>query len=260
MISIKPGDNIYEVEKIIKKRVKRGVLEYFVKWEQFPLNQATWEPYVNLTNVKYMIDDFEKRRLKKRKGKRRYYSIYREIKPWNFYKKQSNDINLMFQCDNQNKSEANNISNNTQDEDIANDQFQIKRKRRRRHLFDQTNPFLLEQKEKEKESESLKRYQLLSNNDHDKLQINNNNETQSNNQNKEGLTNITTIHYSEITILSIEAVKKINGSLYAVVNYLLEGKRNTSLIKTEEFYHHNSEFLLKYYESKIQFEKIINSA
>ena len=38
------------VEKVIKMRVsKKGKEEFLVKWVGYPLSQATWEPYENLS-------------------------------------------------------------------------------------------------------------------------------------------------------------------------------------------------------------------
>lgn len=38
------------VEKVIKMRVsKKGKEEYLVKWAGYPLSEATWEPFENLS-------------------------------------------------------------------------------------------------------------------------------------------------------------------------------------------------------------------
>ncbi len=50
----------YCVEQILQKRVNRkGVAEYLVKWENYPINQSTWEPKENLANSKDLIEEFE---------------------------------------------------------------------------------------------------------------------------------------------------------------------------------------------------------
>lgn len=47
------------VEKIINKRKKKGVLEYLVKWENFPNWENTWEPISNLKQAKETIQQYE---------------------------------------------------------------------------------------------------------------------------------------------------------------------------------------------------------
>ena len=52
----------YEVEKILEKRVvKKGKIEYLVKWKNFeePADY-TWEPTNNLEAVRDLVDKFEK--------------------------------------------------------------------------------------------------------------------------------------------------------------------------------------------------------
>ena len=47
---IKRGsDGEYYVEKVIKMRVKEGREEFLVKWIDYPLSEATWEPFENLS-------------------------------------------------------------------------------------------------------------------------------------------------------------------------------------------------------------------
>ncbi len=47
---IKRGsDGEYYVEKIIKMGVKEGREEFLVKWIDYPLSEATWEPFENLS-------------------------------------------------------------------------------------------------------------------------------------------------------------------------------------------------------------------
>ncbi|XP_074032132.1 uncharacterized protein isoform X2 [Leptinotarsa decemlineata] len=41
-------DCFYEVEKILKKRVRKGVVEYFIKWKGYGSKSNTWEPGSNI--------------------------------------------------------------------------------------------------------------------------------------------------------------------------------------------------------------------
>ncbi len=52
---IKRGsDGEYYVEKVIKMRVKEGREEFLVKWIDYPLSEATWEPFENLLARKHV--------------------------------------------------------------------------------------------------------------------------------------------------------------------------------------------------------------
>ena len=51
----------YEVEVVLDKRIKKGKLEYFVKWKNY--DETTWEPLANLLNVKDLIDEYERKQV-----------------------------------------------------------------------------------------------------------------------------------------------------------------------------------------------------
>ena len=51
----------FEVESILKKRIKKDKLEYFVKWKNY--DETTWEPLSNLHAVREMINEFEKKQV-----------------------------------------------------------------------------------------------------------------------------------------------------------------------------------------------------
>ncbi|XP_019864585.1 polycomb group protein Pc isoform X2 [Aethina tumida] len=53
------GDRVYAAERIMKKRVRKGVVEYFVKWKGWSQKHNTWEPEENILDVR-LIDLFEK--------------------------------------------------------------------------------------------------------------------------------------------------------------------------------------------------------
>ena len=58
-ISSELCDEIYEVEKIIARKMYKNKKYYLIKWLYFPINESTWEPKSNLTNINYMMKKFE---------------------------------------------------------------------------------------------------------------------------------------------------------------------------------------------------------
>ena len=50
----------YEVEQVLDSQLKRGKLEYLVKWSGYTDDHNTWEPESNLGNSKDAINDFHK--------------------------------------------------------------------------------------------------------------------------------------------------------------------------------------------------------
>ena len=55
-IEEKSGD--YEVEKIINSQLKRGKLQYLIKWKNYPIEESTWEPKDHLEKAKSTITKF----------------------------------------------------------------------------------------------------------------------------------------------------------------------------------------------------------
>ena len=55
------GGEVYEVEKILEKRMKKGKAEYLIKWEGYDDEaENTWEPVDNL-DCDDKIQEFEKK-------------------------------------------------------------------------------------------------------------------------------------------------------------------------------------------------------
>ncbi|XP_015522564.1 polycomb group protein Pc isoform X2 [Neodiprion pinetum] len=52
------GDRVYAAERIMKKKVKRGKVEYLVKWKGWSQRHNTWEPEENILDVR-LIELFE---------------------------------------------------------------------------------------------------------------------------------------------------------------------------------------------------------
>ena len=52
---------VFNAEKILKCRNKKGKTEYFVKWRGYPKSLSTWEPEENILD-KSLIENFERSR------------------------------------------------------------------------------------------------------------------------------------------------------------------------------------------------------
>jgi Chromo (CHRromatin Organisation MOdifier) domain len=48
---IKEGEEVYEVEQILKHRKRGRGYEYLIKWVGYPITKASWEPKSNLTGA-----------------------------------------------------------------------------------------------------------------------------------------------------------------------------------------------------------------
>ncbi|KAK4474414.1 hypothetical protein MN116_001572 [Schistosoma mekongi] len=65
--------NVYLVDSIIDRRVRRGRVEYRVRWKGFPPEQDSWEPFTSLREPCLpLIQEFHIRYRKLHHGKRRY--------------------------------------------------------------------------------------------------------------------------------------------------------------------------------------------
>lgn len=68
-------ENEYTVEKILNKRVKNGIVEYFLKWEGYSEDENSWEPEHNIY-YKELIENYEKElKMKELKKEREPESI-----------------------------------------------------------------------------------------------------------------------------------------------------------------------------------------
>ena len=45
------NDDVYRVEKILRKRQRKGIVEYFVNWKGYPDKFNSWEPESNISNL-----------------------------------------------------------------------------------------------------------------------------------------------------------------------------------------------------------------
>ena len=67
---VKEEAEVNEVEKILKKRVVNGVVEYFVKWKDFSTTENSWESSLNLINCEDIVQAFESQQRDLRHRKR----------------------------------------------------------------------------------------------------------------------------------------------------------------------------------------------
>ena len=60
-VIIVEGEEEFEVEKILDKRINRKRIEYLVKWKGYPEHDAQWEPLENLQNAHESLEEYESR-------------------------------------------------------------------------------------------------------------------------------------------------------------------------------------------------------
>ncbi len=64
------GDEVWEVEKILGKRVRKGQLQYWLRWKGYDESWDTWTPASDFENMEELVQDFEKTQ-SSQQGKRR---------------------------------------------------------------------------------------------------------------------------------------------------------------------------------------------
>ena len=60
IMDIEEESGEYEVKKIIDSWLKRGKLQYLIKWKNYPIEESTWEPENHLDKVKSTITKFHR--------------------------------------------------------------------------------------------------------------------------------------------------------------------------------------------------------
>ncbi|XP_043696655.1 chromo domain-containing protein LHP1 [Telopea speciosissima] len=73
----KLDEGFYEIEDVRSKRVRKGQVQYLIKWRGWPEAANTWEPYENLQSCYDVIEAFEESR---RAGKNRWSRSSRKRK------------------------------------------------------------------------------------------------------------------------------------------------------------------------------------
>jgi Chromo (CHRromatin Organisation MOdifier) domain len=56
---IEEGEEVYEVEQILKQRKQGQGYEYLVKWAGYPITEASWEPKSNLTGAMETLQEYQ---------------------------------------------------------------------------------------------------------------------------------------------------------------------------------------------------------
>ncbi|KAM4750112.1 chromobox protein homolog 6a [Anableps anableps] len=73
------GDRIFAAEAILKRRVRKGRLEYLVKWKGWAMKHSTWEPEENILDDRLILGFEQKEREREMHGPKK-----RGPKPKNF--------------------------------------------------------------------------------------------------------------------------------------------------------------------------------
>jgi len=55
------GEEEFEVEKILNKRMIRGKEKFLVRWKGYTAEEDTWENRKNLENAKELVEEFKRK-------------------------------------------------------------------------------------------------------------------------------------------------------------------------------------------------------
>lgn len=101
------GSKLFEVEKILNKRIRNGGAQYLVKWKGY--KKSTWEPKENLKTCDKLVKNYDRKQAEKRKvnlASKRKYPCHREYKS-DF--QMTDRISFTKEIDDQQTSSRNNI-------------------------------------------------------------------------------------------------------------------------------------------------------
>ncbi|XP_077575355.1 chromobox protein homolog 6a [Stigmatopora nigra] len=65
------GDRVFAAEAIMKRRVRKGRLEYLVKWKGWAMKDSTWEPEENILDDRLILGFEQKERERERSGQKK---------------------------------------------------------------------------------------------------------------------------------------------------------------------------------------------
>jgi len=71
MEPLKLAEGYFEIEAIRRRRLRKGQLQYLVKWRGWPDSANTWEPLENLKACSDIVDAFDKRSRSPRSSRKR---------------------------------------------------------------------------------------------------------------------------------------------------------------------------------------------
>ncbi|VFQ84266.1 unnamed protein product [Cuscuta campestris] len=95
------GEGFYDLEAIRKKRIRRGKVEYLIKWRGWPESANTWEPIENLETCPDVIAAFERRLLSRKQGRKPKSNTITTKKLQNFSSVPTNTTYITDRNDNQ---------------------------------------------------------------------------------------------------------------------------------------------------------------
>ena len=80
---------LYNIEKIITRKIFKGKKLYLIKWEGYSLNNCTWEPLFHLKTVYDMVIEFEEAYPSSilRKEYKQFLRLYKNYKLQNKFNK-----------------------------------------------------------------------------------------------------------------------------------------------------------------------------
>jgi len=55
------GEEEFEVEKILNKKIVRRKEKFLVRWKGYTVEEDTWESRENLENTKELVEEFERK-------------------------------------------------------------------------------------------------------------------------------------------------------------------------------------------------------
>ena len=224
-------DSEYEIEKIIDKRLKNGILEYKVKWLGYDDSHSSWEPLSNLENAKDAIKDYENERKNKKKN---FENINEYLKGKIIEKeniKNENEIERKFLL-NKIKEEPKNFIKkeiNNEKENKKENKNKIKIKKEFKFRKNQLNNIF------NKNNNSFKTSSSSFINIKDIL-------TDENNKNE------------QFKIIQINSICKINDKFHAsVLIKTNKGEKKNKILSTDEIAEIEPKKLIKFYEENIRF-------